>query len=394
MKKIWLKKGKDAAVKRFHPWIFSGAVGQRDEDLQDGDIVEVHSRQDQILGIGHFQDGNIMVRMLSFSADTIDPAFWTAKIRRAYEYREKLGLINSKETDCYRLVHASGDQLPGLIIDIYGKTAVIQCHSIGMHLVRQELSRALLEIYGDRLNVIYDKSEKTLPTEYATGKSDGYLFGEGKTTVVQEYGHQFVVDCVTGQKTGFFLDQRENRHLLARYAPNKRVLNTFCYSGGFSVYALAAGATQVESIDISGSAIELTEKNVALNNEQLQAGRHHALKADVMKYLKDMEEQYDIIILDPPAFAKSRHKRHNAVQAYKRLNAQAIEKLPPGGILFTFSCSNVVDRPLFRNTVVAAAMECGRQVRVMHELGQPPDHPVNFFHPEGAYLKGLVLYVE
>ncbi|MCB0634617.1 MAG: class I SAM-dependent rRNA methyltransferase [Saprospiraceae bacterium] len=394
MKKIWLKKGKDAAVKRFHPWVFSGAVGQRDDDLQDGDLVEVRSRQDQPLGFGHFQDGNIVVRMLSFSSEEVTPDFWKEKILQAYRYREKLGLTHSEVTDCYRLIHASGDLMPGLIIDIYGRTAVIQCHSIGMHLVRQQLADALLQVYGDHLQVIYDKSQKTLPTEYAAGMTDSYLYGAGNTTIVHEYGHQFVVDCVSGQKTGFFLDQRENRHLLARYAPHKRVLNTFCYSGGFSVYALAAGATQVDSIDISGSAVELTDQNVALNNEQLQSGRHRAIKADVMKYLRDMEEQHDIIILDPPAFAKSKHKRHNAVQAYKRLNALAISKLPPGGILFTFSCSNVVDRPLFRNTVVAAAMECGRQVRVMHELGQPPDHPVNFFHPEGAYLKGLVLYVE
>lgn len=394
MKKIWLKKGKDAAVKRFHPWVFSGAVGKREEGLEDGDIVKVYNRQDQALGIGHFQDGNIMVRMLSFESHKVDGSFWKQKIAKAFRYREKLGLIDSKDTDCYRLVHASGDLMPGLIIDIYGNTAVIQCHSIGMHLVRNALSEALLEVYAGKLQVIYDKSKKTLPTEYAANTTDGYLYGEGNTTVVREYGHQFLVDCVTGQKTGFFLDQRENRQLLSRYAAGKRVLNTFCYSGGFSIYALAAGATQVDSVDISGSAVELTEQNVSLNNEVLEAGRHRAIKADVMKYLRDLDQEHDLIILDPPAFAKSRHKRHNAVQAYKRLNALAISKLPPGGILFTFSCSNVVDRALFRNTIVAAAMECGRQVRVMHELGQPADHPVNFFHPEGAYLKGLVLYVE
>lgn len=394
LKKIWLKKGKDAAVKRLHPWVFSGAVAQREEGLQDGDIVELRNRQDKSLGVGHFQDGNIMVRMLSFATEEVDDAFWKAKIQTAFRYREKLGLTDSKVTDCYRLIHASGDLMPGLIIDVYGHTAVIQCHSIGMHLVRNVLSQALLEVYEGKLQVIYDKSKKTLPTAYAAKMTDGYLYGEGNTTVVREYGHQFLVDCVTGQKTGFFLDQRENRHLLGRYAAGKRVLNTFCYSGGFSIYALAAGAIQVDSVDISGSAIELTEQNVNLNNDMLEAGRHRATKADVMKYLRDIEDEYDIIILDPPAFAKSRHKRHNAVQAYKRLNALAISKLPPGGMLFTFSCSNVVDRALFRNTVVAAAMECGRQVRVMHELGQPPDHPVNFFHPEGAYLKGLVLYVE
>lgn len=393
MKKIWLKRGKEAALKRFHPWVFSGAIYKKDDQLQDGEIVQVLDAKDQVLGVGHFQDGSISVRILSFTLREIDAAFWQEKISLAYRYRKQLGLTNSTATNCYRLVHAAGDGLPGLIIDMYGETAVLQCHSIGMHQQRSLILDALKDVYGDRLKAVYDKSENTLPSIYAAQFSNDNLFGEARETVVNEYGHAFRVNWESGQKTGFFLDQRENRHLLSRYAEGKRVLNAFCYSGGFSVYALAAGATQVDSVDISETAIALTDQNVALNLEKETQARHRSFQSDVLEFLKGSSGEYDIYILDPPAFAKSKHKRHKAVQAYKRLNALALKQMPTGGILFTFSCSKVVDKTLFRNTIVAAAMESGRQVRVMHELGQPADHPVNFFHPEGEYLKGLVLHV-
>lgn len=393
MKKIWLKKGKEAALKRFHPWVFSGAVFRTEEGLEDGEVVQVLDARDQILGIGHYQDGSITVRILSFVPCTIDSAFWQDKIGQAYRYREQLGLVHSDTTNCYRLVHAAGDGLPGLIIDLYGSTAVVQCHSIGMHREREAIVAALRAIYGDRLQAAYDKSESTLPSIYAAQITNDNIFGEARHTVVREYGHNFEVNWESGQKTGFFLDQRENRQLLSRYAAGKRILNAFCYSGGFSVYGLAAGATQVDSVDISETAIELTDRNVALNIQEGHTGRHRSFQADVLDFLKQSTDEYDIYILDPPAFAKSKHKRHKAVQAYKRLNALAMKKMPSGGILFTFSCSKVVDKALFRNTIVAAAMESGRQVRVMHELGQPADHPVNFFHPEGEYLKGLVLHI-
>ena len=356
--------------------------------------MEVLDHQDKALGIGHFQDGSITVRMLSSEPIVIDAQFWKERLQLAFEYRKELGLTEPEKTNCYRLVHAAGDLLPGLIIDIYGSTAVIQCHSIGMHLVRQQICEALLTIYGDQLQTVFDKSEQTLPSLYASSINNNSLYGVGKEATVQEHGHAFLVDPENGQKTGFFLDQRENRNLLAKYASHKRILNAFCYSGGFSVYGLAAGAAQVDSVDISESAIALTNRNIDLNNSNLEAGRHRAFQSDVLDFLRESEDQYDLIVLDPPAFAKSKHKRHKAVQAYKRLNALALKKLPKGGILFTFSCSKVVDKALFRNTIVAAAMESRRQVRVMHELGQPADHPVNFFHPEGEYLKGLVLYVD
>lgn len=393
MKKIWLKRGKEAALKRFHPWVFSGAIYKKEDDLEDGEIVQVLDAKDQVLGVGHFQDGSISVRILSFTYREIDADFWQEKIRQAHHYREQLGLTNSPQTNCYRLVHAAGDGLPGLIIDIYGETAVLQCHSIGMHQQRHLILEALKTVYGGHLKAVYDKSENTLPSIYAAQFHNDNLFGEARETVVQEYGHAFRVNWESGQKTGFFLDQRENRYLLSRYAKGKRVLNAFCYSGGFSVYALATGASQVDSVDISETAIELTDQNVALNLDQTIQSRHRSFQGDVLEYLKDQNNEYDIYILDPPAFAKSKHKRHKAIQAYKRLNALALKQIPSGGILFTFSCSKVVDKALFRNTIVAAAMESGRQVRVMHELGQPADHPVNFFHPEGEYLKGLVLYV-
>ncbi len=393
MKKIRLKPKKDASLRRFHPWVFSGAIASTEGALNDGDAVEVFDAAGQYLATGHYQDGSICVRIFSFARTEADQAFWTEKLRDAYQLRKTLGLINSSHTDCYRLVHAEGDGFPGLIVDIYRRTAVIQCHSIGMYRERERLAQALLEIYDGRLEAIYDKSEETLPEQYAQSAANGYLYLSGKVPTkpasVLENGHNFLVDWETGQKTGFFLDQRDNRQLLNGYAPGKTMLNAFCYTGGFSVYALKAGAARVDSVDVSARAIEMTEHNVAINGA---IERHRVYTEEVLKYLQHCE-LYDVIVIDPPAFAKNLAKRHNAVQGYKRLNTLALRKVNPGGILFTFSCSQVVDRQLFYDTIVAAALEAKRQVRVLHHLNQPPDHPVSIFHPEGAYLKGLVLYV-
>jgi 23S rRNA (cytosine1962-C5)-methyltransferase len=392
MKKIFLKSSKAAAVRRFHPWVFSGAVQRMEGHPADGEVVEVRHQNGQYLATGHYQDGSICVRIFSFEPTEADTSFWQKKLQQAYDYRLAAGLINATGTDCYRLVHAEGDGMPGLIIDIYGQTAVVQCHSIGMHLKREQLVQGLQGVYGDQLTAIYDKSKETLPGSYASSTANDYLWGEATLpAVVQEHGHQFEVNWITGQKTGFFLDQRDNRHLLGQYASNKVVLNAFCYTGGFSVYALQAGASRVDSVDISQKAIDLTNRNVALNG--FGEDQHQAYAQDVLKFLKETETAYDIMVVDPPAFAKSLKKRHNAVQGYKRLNALALQKVKPGGLVFTFSCSQVIDMPLFYNTIVAAALEAKRQVRVMHRLSQPADHPVSLFHPEGAYLKGLVLEV-
>lgn len=391
MKKITLKDKKDAAVRRFHPWIFSGAVASMEGTIADGEMVEVFSKQGHYLATGHYHDGSICVRIFSFEKIEPNQAFWTQKLRNAYQFRERLGLTQNAHTNCYRLVHAEGDGLPGLIIDIYDRTAVIQCHSIGMHLEREKLAKALLEIYGNRLEGIYDKSQETLPDQYAKNITNAYLFGESVRKIALENEHSFLIDWETGQKTGFFLDQRDNRQLLGQYVAGKIVLNAFCYTGGFSVYALKSGASFVDSVDISQKAIELTDQNAALSG---YTEHHQSYAHDVLKFLQQAEKEYDVMVVDPPAFAKSFAKRHNAVQGYKRLNALALKKITKGGILFTFSCSQVVDKQLFYDTIVAAAIEAGRQVRVMHQLSQPADHPVNLFHPEGSYLKGLVLFVE
>ncbi len=391
MKKIILKAKKDAAVRRFHPWIFSGAVAKRDADITDGEVVEVLSHGGTYLATGHFQDGSICVRIFSFERTDAEQNFWKDKIFNAYQYRRHLNLIDNAGTNCLRLVHAEGDGLPGLIIDVYDKTAVVQCHSIGMHLEREKIAQALLAAFDGKLEAIFDKSADTLPKQYAKGIKNSYLHGGSNQQQVLENGHTFLVDWESGQKTGFFLDQRDNRALLARYAKDQHVLNTFCYTGGFSIYALQAGAKQVDSVDVSQRAIDLTNENAALTKH---AERHRAYAADVLKFLKETEEIYDVMVVDPPAFAKNMSKRHNAVQGYKRLNALALQKVKPGGILFTFSCSQVVDRQLFYDTIVAAAIEAQRRVRVMHHLTQPADHPVSLFHPEGSYLKGLVLFVE
>ncbi|MBK7407841.1 MAG: class I SAM-dependent rRNA methyltransferase [Saprospirales bacterium] len=393
MKKIFLKPKKEEPLRRFHPWIFSGAIARWDAEPEEGETVEIRSHRDDFLAVGHYQKGSISVRVCSFEpVEALDKAFWHAKLKSAYTYRKSLGLTHHPDTNCYRLVHGEGDGLPGLIMDIYGTTAVMQCHSIGMHKNRHLIAAALPEVLGKKLEALYDKSKETLPPHYAAEVRNGHLLGGGNGAIVKENGHSFWVDWSEGQKTGFFLDQRDNRELLGRYVKGKSVLNAFAYSGGFSVYALAAGARQVWSADVSEKAIAWTHRNVELN--RLGAERHEGIVVDVLQFFNHTDNQYDVLVVDPPAFAKSMSKRHNAVQAYKRLNLAAIKCLRPGGILFTFSCSQVVDKVLFYNTIVAAAIESGRKVRVMHYLEQPADHPVQLFHPESSYLKGLALYVE
>ena len=400
--KIFLQKGRDEAVKRFHPWVFSGAVARREGTPDgsmpdDGEVVEVFDSRENYLGTGHFHDGSIQVRLFSFAAHTngqpIVPNvdFWAEKLAKIRAVRAS---VMPPHTNCYRLIHGEGDGCSGLIIDVYDGVAVFQAHSIGMHRQRQPIVEALQRVFGPELVAVYDKSAETLPADYAAGVQNGYRYGRADVPrAVRENGHTFLVDWVTGQKTGFFLDQRDNRQLLGRYANGKSVLNAFCYSGGFSVYALAAGARAVHSVDVSKKAIELTEQNVLANPGF--SGTHESIVADVMDYLKaETTPQYDVVVLDPPAYAKSLSARHRAVQGYKRLNAEGLRKVAPGGILFTFSCSQVVDRELFYNTIVAAAIEAGRQVRVLHHLSQPADHPVSLFHPEGGYLTGLVLWVD
>jgi 23S rRNA (cytosine1962-C5)-methyltransferase len=384
-----LNKGREEAIKRLHPWIFSGAIGRQDESVRDGDLVEVVSKSGEYMARGHYHDGSIKVRILTFEKEAIDAAFWQKRLQNAYEVRQELLL---SETDCYRLVHGEGDGLPGLIIDMYNGVAVVQAHTIGMHRCLPDIVTALQAVLGDNLKAVFDKSRDTLPGQYASGLTNGYLWGQAQVPhQVKENGNKFLIDWERGQKTGFFLDQRDNRALLAHYSKDKTVMNAFSYSGGFSVYALSTGAQQVVSIDVSGKATVLCDENVALNN---YTDRHESLTEDVMKWLSTTTDLYDIVVLDPPAFAKSLSARHRAVQGYKRLNAEGITKVKPGGLLFTFSCSQVVDRELFYNTVVAACMVVGRKARVLHQLTQGPDHPVNVFHPEGSYLKGLVLRID
>ena len=390
MHTITLHGGKQKSILRKHPWIFSGAIRSK-EVMEEGALVKVFDAKGKFLCIGMWQNGSIAVRIISFQEIEIDEAFWNDKIFNAFQLRKKLQLIDSQQTNCYRLIHAEGDGLPGLIIDIYGKTAVIQCHSIGMSLKKEAIAQAVKSILGDRISSIYNKSKSTLPKRFAAEIEDSYLLEGATDEYVLENGHKFKVNFEEGQKTGFFLDQRNNRQLLTKYSKGKKVLNAFCYSGGFSIYALAAGAAMVESIDVSKKAIEWADENVGLMEKF--DGNHFAKAEDVMEFLKTTQEKYEVAVVDPPAFAKSFGKRHNAVQGYKRLNAMALKKIEKGGILFTFSCSHVVDKVLFQNTIAAAAMEVGRNVRVLHHLTQPADHPVSLFHPEGSYLKGLVLEV-
>lgn len=390
--RITLKPGKEQSILRKHPWVFSGAIAKMDNIAKSGDVVEVVDHRGQFLGAGHFSEGSITVRIFSFTPDFQEADFWTKKIRAAYEVRLKLGLVGNHETTIYRLVHAEGDGLPGLIIDIYGKTAVIQTHSAGMHLVREQIAQAIREVYGEGITAIYDKSAEKLSKNSSSTSENTYLFGEKLDTEALEYGCKFKIDWEEGQKTGFFIDQRENRKLLGELSKGKKVLNTFCYTGGFSIYALKNDAAIVHSLDSSQKALDLTEENVRIN--QLDESKHAVIKADAVDYMKKLGEDYDIIILDPPAFAKHLSARHKAVQGYKRINEAAISQIKPGGIIFTFSCSQAVDKILFNSTVMSAAISAGRNIRILHQLHQPADHPINIFHPEGEYLKGLVIMVD
>lgn len=390
--RIILKKEKERSVLRFHPWIFSGALFSLDAGLQDGDIVEVYDAKDRYLCTGHFYHGSIAIKILSFQKEPINQHFWNQKIEQAVLMRKKLGFIGNEHTNCFRLVHAEGDHLPGLIIDVYDTTAVIQCHSVGMHKAIQEIKNALLQTLTF-VDTIFDKSKENLPKEYAGTVSNSFLLGGRQEIIAVENDNKFLIDVVAGQKTGFFLDQRDNRNLLSQYCKDKSVLNTYCYSGGFSIYALNHNAKKVVSVDVSKTAMELVDKNVAINSNAAQI-KHLSVCRDVFDYLKSDEDRFDIIILDPPAFAKSINKRHNAVQAYKRLNTEGLKKVNSSGIIFTFSCSQVVDKELFYATVMSAAIDAGRKVKILHYLSQPADHAVNIFHPESSYLKGLVLYVD
>lgn len=392
-KKVYLKPGKEESLKRFHPWVFSGAIARVEGEPEEGEIVDVYTSKKEFIACGHFQIGSIAVRVLSFVQETIDHAFWVRKLSIAKDLRVALGLIGNPQNNTYRLVHGEGDNLPGLIIDVYDHTAVMQAHSAGMHVYRMEIADALSEVMGDVIQNIYYKSETTLPFKAdLLSTENGFIKGGSPENVAMENGLKFHVDWLKGQKTGFFVDQRENRHLLERYAKGRNVLNMFCYTGGFSFYAMRGGANLVHSVDSSAKAIDLTNKNVELNFPG--DTRHKAYAEDAFKFLDRMGDQYDLIILDPPAFAKHRDALRNALRGYTKLNAKAFEKIRPGGILFTFSCSQVVNKENFRNAVFTAAAQSGRSVRILHQLTQPGDHPVNIYHPEGEYLKGLVLYVE
>jgi 23S rRNA (cytosine1962-C5)-methyltransferase len=388
-KSVQIRKGKEQSILRNHPWVFSGAIFTDVSDLQDGEVVEVHDFKGRFLAIGHFQHATISVRILSFKETNIDTDFFNEKIGNAVNLRLKLGFLN-ENNNIFRICHGEGDSLPGLVIDFYNGVAVIQCHSIGMYNAIELITNALKNTLGKNLTAVYSKSSDTLPERIAP--EDKYILGTSETPhPAIENGVHYQIDWVKGQKTGFFIDQRENRALLGKYAFGKKVLNTFCYSGGFSLQALNKGADLVHSLDSSKKAIELTEENVAINSFK---GEHASIVADAMEYMKELKEDYDIIVLDPPAFAKHREKRHQAIQGYKRLNANAIRQIKPGGLIFTFSCSQVVDKYLFTNTVIAAAIESGRNVRILEQLHQPADHPINAFHPEGEYLKGLVIQVD
>lgn len=392
-KKVFLKPGKEESLKRFHPWVFSGAIARVEGEPEEGEVVDVYTSKKEFIACGHFQIGSIAVRVLSFRQEPIDHAFWVRRLQVAKDLRCALGVLGNPQNNTYRLVHGEGDNLPGLIIDVYDHTAVMQAHSAGMHLDRMVVAEALEEVMGDVIQHIYYKSETTLPFKAdLLATENGFLKGGSPENVAMENGLKFHVDWLKGQKTGFFVDQRENRALLERYAKGRNVLNMFCYTGGFSFYAMRGGANLVHSVDSSAKAIDLTNENVSLNFPG--DTRHQAFAEDAFKFLDRMGDQYDLIILDPPAFAKHRDALRNALRGYTKLNAKAFEKICPGGILFTFSCSQVVNKQDFRNAVFTAAAQSGRSVRILHQLTQPGDHPVNIYHPEGEYLKGLVLYVE
>ena len=400
IKTIILRKGKEDSLTRKHPWIFSGAIHQIDDNMQEGDSVRVFNAQGNFVAVGHWQIGSIAVRVLSFEDEKIDGEFYKKRLSVALDVRKSIGLLRNDSIDSndvnstYRLVHGEGDLLPGLVVDIYERTAVVQCHSVGMYLSRMEIAEAIRAVYGDEIEAIYDKSSQTLPFKADLGAIDGYLWGRAseRDNVVLENGLKFKVNWEEGQKTGFFIDQRENRDLVRQYSRGRKVLNTFCYTGGFSVAALAGGAREVVSIDLSERAVKLADENVRINFGD--DAPHEAIACNAVEYLKDIDDSYDLIILDPPAFAKHHKVLGNALQGYKKINARAMEKIRPGGILFTFSCSQAVSRDLFRTTIFTSAAIAKRKVRIIGQLTQPADHPINIYHPEGEYLKGLVVYVE
>ncbi|MBQ8745824.1 MAG: class I SAM-dependent rRNA methyltransferase [Rikenellaceae bacterium] len=394
---IFLRRGKEESLLRRHPWIFSGAIeyirSERDH-ITEGEIVDVHTKNGDFIARGHYQIGSIAVRVLTFEQVEIDQAWWNERIATAYDVRRSLDLTENEQTTCYRLVHGEGDSLPGLVVDIYGSTAVVQCHSVGMYRSRKEIVEAIRTVYGERIEAIYDKSAQTVPFKAGLNAVDSYLYGSSATASqeVLENGNRFNVNWEKGQKTGFFIDQRANRELVRHYAKGRTVLNTFCYTGGFSVYAMAGGAVEVVSVDSSERAVQLADENMRLNfGDEV---RHSSKAVDAFEYLHDIGDKFDMIILDPPAFAKHHKVLGNAMQGYKKLNARALAQIKSGGILFTFSCSQAVSKELFRTTVFSAAAIAGRRVRILHQLTQPADHPINIYHPEGEYLKGLVLYVE
>ena len=391
-KKIYLKRGKEESLKRFHPWVFSGAIHHADDGIQEGEIVRVLTNEGEFIAVGHYQVGSIAVRVLSFHDVAIDESFWESRLTAAFDVRKAIGVAQNPNNNTYRLVHGEGDNLPGLIIDCYGQTAVMQAHSVGMHVCREAVCKALVKVMGDNIQHVFYKSETTLPFKAGLGQENDFLYGGSDDNIAIENGLKFRVDWLRGQKTGFFVDQRDNRALLESYSKGRSVLNMFCYTGGFSVYAMRGGAMLVHSVDSSAKAIDLTNANVEMNFPGDE--RHHAFCDDAFKYLDANDDKYDLMILDPPAFAKHRAALHNALKGYTRLNVKGFERIKNGGILFTFSCSQVVTKEQFRNAVFTAAAQAGRKVRILHQLHQPADHPINIYHPEGEYLKGLVLYVE
>ncbi len=391
-KKIYLKRGKEESLKRFHPWVFSGAIHHADDGIQEGEIVRVLTNEGEFIAVGHYQVGSIAVRVLSFHDVAIDESFWESRLTAAFDVRKAIGVAQNPNNNTYRLVHGEGDNLPGLIIDCYGQTAVMQAHSVGMHVCREAVCKALVKVMGDNILHVFYKSETTLPFKAGLGQENDFLYGGSDDNIAIENGLKFRVDWLRGQKTGFFVDQRDNRALLESYSKGRSVLNMFCYTGGFSVYAMRGGAKLVHSVDSSAKAIDLTNANVDMNFPGDE--RHHAFCDDAFKYLDANDDKYDLMILDPPAFAKHRAALHNALKGYTRLNVKGFERIKNGGILFTFSCSQVVTKEQFRNAVFTAAAQAGRKVRILHQLHQPADHPINIYHPEGEYLKGLVLYVE
>ena len=392
MHTLYLRRGKSESLKRFHPWVFSGAVANSDGKLKEGEIVRVVSHEGELMGYGHYQVGSIVVRMLTFTDEVIDRNFWQQRLKEAFALRKSLHLTGGADNDIYRLVHGEGDRLPGLVIDVYGRTAVMQAHSVGMHMDRQVIAEALVAASEGLVDSVYYKSETTLPFKAGLNQENGFLIGNDEGNIATENGLKFHIDWLRGQKTGFFVDQRENRSLLEQYARGRKVLNMFCYTGGFSVYAMRGGAELVHSVDSSSKAIDLTRANAELNFPG--DTRHEAFAEDAFKFLEQAGSNYDLIVLDPPAFAKHKDALRNALRGYTRLNAIAFQKIKPGGILFTFSCSQAVNKDQFRLAVFTAAAMSGRHVRILHQLHQPADHPINIYHPEGEYLKGLVLEVE